>query len=274
MSWINRLFGSLRKNRLEDQLNDELEFHLDMRTRELISAGMTPAEARYRARRLFGNHLGLKERTRDMDTIAWIEAFWQDLRYAGRMLAKSAGFTTIAALTLALGIGANTAIFSVVDGVLLRSLPFARAPELVHLGSSEAGGDALSAPEFLFLRDHPTAAFKAIAAFQGPDPTMALQRGSQIEYVKGNYVSESLFRVLEVSPFLGRGFLPDEDRPGGPNVAVLSYGFWQGKLAADSNAIGRQIILNRQNYTIGWRSAARFSVDLAGGCLDPSATGL
>lgn len=185
-----------------------------------------------------------------MDTIAWIEAFWQDLRYAGRMLAKNAGFTTIAVLTLALGIGANTAIFSVVDGVLLRSLPFARAAELVHLGSSEAGGNALSAPEFLFLRDHPTAAFKAIAAFQGPDPTMALQTGSEIEYVKGNYVSESLFRVLEVSPFLGRGFLPDEDRPGGSNVAVLSYGFWQSKLAADSNAIGRQIILNRRNYTI------------------------
>jgi hypothetical protein len=91
MSWINRLRGSFRKNKLEDQLNDEQQFHIEMRTQEFIAAGMTAEEARYRAQRLFGNQLRLKDRTRDMDTIGWLETVWQDLRYGLRMLCKSPG---------------------------------------------------------------------------------------------------------------------------------------------------------------------------------------
>jgi predicted permease len=235
---------------MEREMDSELRFHIERYTEDLVRQGIPIKEAKRRARMEFGALEARKEECREALGLRLFDEFRGDLRYSFRMLRKAPAFTMVATLSLALGIGANTAIFSVVNGVLLRPLPYAHASELVHLGSSEASGYALSAPEFLFLRDHPTKVFKAIAALRGPDPTMALQRGSEVEYVKAMYVSGGLLGVLQVSPFMGRGFLPTEDRPLGPHVAILSYGFWQSKLAGDSSVIGRQIVLNHEAHTV------------------------
>src|SRR5882724_10937429 len=133
MSWINRLLGSFRKNKLEEQLDDELRFHVEMRVREFVASGMTPEEARRKATLLFGNRVLLKEKTRDMDTVGWIETLGQDVRYALRTLNRSRAFTLAAVLSLGLGIGANTAIFSLIDVVLLKLLPVKSPQQLVLL---------------------------------------------------------------------------------------------------------------------------------------------
>src|SRR6266481_2024693 len=133
MSWIHRIRSFFEKQKLEDQLDQELQFHIEMRTQEFVAAGMTPEQARYRAQRLFGNQTLLKERTREMDTIGWIETLWQDLRYATRLLLRTPIFTSVAVLSLALGIGANTAIFSLIDAVLFESIPVRHPEQLVLL---------------------------------------------------------------------------------------------------------------------------------------------
>ncbi len=255
MGTLNKVIRSLRalfgKQRLEEELDEELRFHLEKEMEQNLARGMSPEEARRAALVSFGGVEPVKEECRDAWGVRFIETLIQDLRFGLRQLRRSPGFTAVAVITLALGIGANTAIFSVVNAVLLRPLPYPRPEELVHLGSSSAGGVALSAPEFLFFRDHAERAFEGIgAAFQGPDSTMAFQRGAEVQYISGMHVSEDLFRVLGVSPWRGRSFLAEEDRPGGPHAAILSYGFWQSHFATDPNLLGEHIVLDHQDYTV------------------------
>ena len=245
MSWFNRLFGSLRKNELENQLDEELQFHIEMRTKEFIAAGVDPEEARYSARRLFGNQLLLKERTRDMDTIGWIETLGHDLRYGSRMLAKNPGFTMVAVLTLALGIGANTAVFSIVKGVLLNPLPFSKPDELVALGSG--AGETSSYPNFLDWA-HDNRSFSALAAYR-PD-SFNLAGMGEPERLPGEMVSASFFPLLGVRPILGRTFLPNEDQLGAAPVVLMSDGFWKRKFASSPGALGKMLTLNGTAYVI------------------------
>jgi hypothetical protein len=152
MSWFNRLRNSFGKQNLEDRLDDELQFHIQMRTEEFMAAGMSAEEARLNAVRLFGNQTFLKEQTRDMDTITWLETFLQDLRYGLRMLCRSPGFTAVAVLSLALGIGANITVFSLFDTVLVRMLPVHNPHQLFVLyetGPHETDRANVSYPQFL-----------------------------------------------------------------------------------------------------------------------------
>jgi hypothetical protein len=245
MSWINRLLGALRKNKLEDQLDEELQFHIEMRTREFIATGMTPAEARHQAARLFGNQLLLKERTRDMDTIGWIESLSQDLSYAARMLVKNPSFTAVAVLTLALGVGANTAIFSVVNGVLLNPLPYWQPDQLVVLYTS--AGSSTSYPNFLdWARDNHS--FSAMAAYRAD--SFSLTGMAESERIPAEWVSASFFPLLGVQPSLGRTFLGAEDQVGGPPVVLINDGFRKRKFGSSPDILGRRLTLNGITYTI------------------------
>jgi putative ABC transport system permease protein len=260
MSWINRLLSSLRRNKLDDQLDEELQFHIEMRTREFIAEGMTPEEARYRARRLFGNQTLLKERTRDMDTFGWLETLGQDLRYALRVLRKTPAFTAVAVLSLALGIGANTAIFSAVYAALLKPLPYKDPDRLVFIRKKNPPRgwirNPVSPAEILAWRNE-SGVFEDIAAFSSS--SCVLTGGAEAEEDPCEISSSNLFPLLGVTPVRGRPFSAEEDKPEGSRVTVLSYGLWQRRFGGEESAIGRAITINGASYTITGVMSAGFS---------------
>jgi putative ABC transport system permease protein len=176
---------------------------------------------------------------------------WQDLRYGARMLSKQPGFTLIAALTLSLGIGANTALFSVVNAVLLRPLPYPDPARLMQIGQSGTGGDdgSVGEPKFLFWRDQ-NRTFEAMALYQPIGSGVNLAGGNDAEYVSALKVSLDFFRALGVAPSLGRGFTREEDQPGGERVAIVSDGLWRRRFGADGGLIGKSVAINSANYTV------------------------
>jgi putative ABC transport system permease protein len=180
-----------------------------------------------------------------------MQTLWQDLRYGARMLSKQPGFTLIAALTLSLGIGANTAIFSVVNAVLLRPLPYPDPARLMQIGQSGTGGDdgSVGEPKFIFWRDQ-NQTFEAMALYQTIGSGVNLASGNDAEYVSALKVSLDFFRALGVAPSLGRGFTREEDQPGGERVAIVSDGLWRRRFGADEGLIGRRVAINGANYTV------------------------
>ncbi|MCS6806173.1 MAG: ABC transporter permease [Acidobacteriota bacterium] len=196
-----------------------------------------------------------------------MQTLWQDLRYGARMLLKNPGFTAVAVVTLALGIGANTAIFSVVNAVLLRPLPYPQPERLMVIGRTYTGSDVYPAsePKFLFWRDH-NQSFEAMAAVQGIGSGLNLSGEAEPEYVTGIQVSADFFRVLGVSPALGRGFTKEEDSPQGERVVILSDGLWRRRFGQDAGLIGKTVTLNSESYTVvgvlppGFQFTAPFDV--------------
>jgi hypothetical protein len=237
MLWTQRgwlkwqtLFG---RERAAQQLDDELQFHLDQQIAENVAAGMNEEEARYAAMRLFGNATLLKEETRDAWGWIALQQIAQDVRYGFRSLRKSPLFTAVAVLTLAFGIGANTAIFSVMDQVLLQLLPVKHPEQLVlvtergmRLGDSW-GDEDISYPMYRDFRDGNQVFSGMFCRF----PTsVGLGYGDHTETVTAELVSGSYFPVLGVTAALGRILTPDDDRvPGGHPVAMLSHSFWQSR---------------------------------------------
>src|SRR5918993_2993924 len=237
------------KGRAEQELDDELSFHLDKEIEENVRRGMSPEEARRAALRSFGGVERVKEECRDVRGGRLFETFAQDVRYGVRVLLKQRGFTAVAVATLALGIGANTAIFSVVNAVLLRPLAFARPERLVGIWESLPGGGtgSVSVPNLRDWREQNNV-FDAIAAYQFGD--FSVQNEDQPQRVRGLQVSPELFGVLGVAPQLGRTFVEGEDRAGNNRVVVLSDQLWRRNFGASADIIGQSIPVGGEGHTV------------------------
>jgi len=252
-AWL-RLQTLFWRRRVAEQLDDELQFHLEQQIAENVAAGMSEEEARLAAVRIFGNTTALKEETRD--TWGWItlEQIAQDLRYGLRSLRKSPLFTVVAVLTLAFGIGANTAIFSLIDQVLLQLLPVKHPEQLVlvaergiRFGDSWGDND-ISYPMYRDFRDG-NQVFSGM--FCRYPTSVSLGYGDRTEQVTAELVSGSYFPVLGVTAVIGRTVTPDDDRvPGGHPVAMLSHSFWQSRFSSDPSIVGKQIFINGYSFTV------------------------
>jgi predicted permease len=248
--WRRLLFYA-RRDRFDGELEEEMRFHLELKAQENAEAGMGPLEARYAARRQFGNQTLLQEVSRDMWGVRSIETLFQDLRYGARMLLKNPGFALIAVLTLALGIGANTAIFSVINGVLLKPLPY-REPDRIFqvLRRYPQGmGDASSATKFSFYRQH-NQTFEGLAACDILGAGVNLLTGDEAHFVSSLQVSADLFPVLGINPLLGRTFTAAEDQPGAARVIVISHSLWKRVFNGDRQIVGKTVSLGSEGHTV------------------------
>lgn len=243
----------LQRKRVEAELDEELRFHFERQVEKYVAAGMKREEARRRARLEFGGLEQTKEECRDARGVSFIETLLQDVRYGVRMLLKNPGFTAVAALTLALGIGANTAVFSVIDAVLLRPLPYPNWDRLVMVW------ERVRLPQYQNDENDPSPGnyadwksqnevFEDIAAIRYHSFNLTGE-GEPVR-VEGEGVSASFFSVLGSNAALGRVFTPEEDRPGGPRVVVMAYGLWASRFGSDARILGKTILLDGESYTV------------------------
>ena len=251
-----RLLSLLRRGRYEREMEEEMRFHLEMQIEQNLAAGMAAEEARYAARRQFGNQTWLKEASREMWSLNSIETLIQDLRFGARMLLKQPRLhVRLSSLTLALGIGANTAIFSVVNGVLLRPLPYYEPERLVMVWADRPILQAqigiadipVAVADFVDWRNQ-NQVFEQMAAML--PRRINLTGGGEPELVVGLSASASLFPLLGARLAAGRALLPEEDQPGANRVVVISHGLWQRRYGADPQLIGQKITLNDEAYTV------------------------
>jgi len=253
MGWIRDIF---RRHRLYDDLAEEMRLHIEERTEQLMREGMNRREAKLAARRAFGNQTVIEERSREVWQWATLESIWADVRYALRQLKNSPVFAITVILSLTLGLGANTTIFTFVNALLLRPpavVDGGRLVEVVTHNAKASGIESytnLSYPLYVDLRDH-NRSLSGFAAFDGDPRTVSWSHGGEGEIVYGQLVSSNFFSVLGVEPALGRFFQPDEDKGGaGAPTVVISNLFWQRQLGGDRAVLGRVLILNGASYTV------------------------
>jgi predicted permease len=259
MTWIHRVWIRLqslfRRERLTKELNGEIQFHLDGLIAENIAAGMNPEEAKHAALRTFGNSTLLREETREKWGWTWLEQIGQDLRYGFRTLRQDRGFTIVAVLILGLGIGANVAVFTVVNTILLRPLPFHDSQQLVRIvekdpraGESSKTYSADATQDF----QQQNQSFQSVSGyfpFTGPD-NFKLIGNDQPVPVTGLLVAENFFETLGLEPLLGRSFAPQEFVQHAQPVALLSYSFWKREFAGDRSIVGGTVNLNNNPVTV------------------------
>jgi putative ABC transport system permease protein len=249
----HRLRSLFRRRRADADLDAELRDHLEQKVAHYISTGMTPSDARRQALIDLGGAEQAKEKCRDTRRVSWLHGLLQDTRYGLRMLAKSPAFTAVAILTLALGIGANTAIFSVLEAQLWKPLPFPDSARLVVVLRSNvktSGHTSLfSAPDLPDWLAASQASFTDICEFQGYD-YYSTPGHDNAEMVTARPISTSFFDTFRMPPAFGRSFLPSEQQDGRDYEVILSYAFWQSHFASDPRALGRTLVLNGYPYTI------------------------
>src|SRR5579859_369837 len=238
-----------QRKRMLEELDADIREHIERETQDNIERGMSPEEARYAAMRKFGNVTRVKEETRMVWSFVWLEQLFEDIRFGLRLLRKNPGFTLVAMLTLALGIGANTAVFSLVYAVLLRPLPFKDPSSLIVLNETtpKVGTVSVSYPNFLDWRSQ-SHAFSQMAAVHSVD--FNLGGVDQPENISGDAVSPNFLSMMGVRPILGRDFGASEEKAGTAPVALLSYSLWQSHFGGDSSALGKMITLDGRGFTI------------------------
>jgi putative ABC transport system permease protein len=242
MSFLRNLFT---KGAVERDLDQEVRAYVDLLTEEKVKAGMPPDEARRAARLEAGGIEQIKDEVRDVRRGSLLDSALQDFRYGVRLLRRSPGFTTLAVLTIGLGIGANSAIFSVINGVVRKPLAYPRADRLMFITSQfptlNFSKFWISPPEYFDFREH-TKAFSGVAAYT--TGAVNLSEGDRPERVNSAFVTANMFDVLGVRPQRGTAFTAEQDLPGAPPVAVLSHELWQRAFGGDPAIVGTTIQVN------------------------------
>ena len=249
MDWLRelgrRVWMLFGRRQFDADLEEEMKLHRELREQEQIERGLSPTEARYAAQRRFGNDLLLREASRDTWGWVWIETVWQDFRYSVRQLRKNPGFTAVIVITLALGIGANSAVFSVVNSLFLRALPVPERDRLVSFSDTN-----FSWTDYLAYRDE-AKSFESLSNSYAFPFTANLNSTRPPLHIYGGLVTGNFLTTLGIQPALGRGFLPDEDQISSPKaVVILSYRFWRSRFGGDPQILGKVIRLDNANYTV------------------------
>ena len=249
MSWLGRLWNTLRPERVQSRIDRELSFHLAERTDQLRSEGLSDEEAALRARRQFGNVTVQAERTRDVDIALWADGLLRNIRYAVRTLTRTPGFTAAVVLTLALGIGANTAVFSAVNAVLLQPLPFPDGDRLMRLTQTQKRTTEDNiAPVRLEDWHRLNSTFEAITGYLTEN--VSETSGDLPERVRRASVTARFLDVWGVAPALGRGFTPDEHTIGGPSAVLISDRYWHRRFGADPNVARKSVRMGSTSFPI------------------------
>jgi putative ABC transport system permease protein len=259
-NWLGSLlarFGVGQRTNRDAEVERELEAHLELESEEQQDSGLPPEEARYAARRAFGNTTLVREDVREIWNERWLEGFVRDLKYAARSLRKSPGFAAVAILTLALGIGANTAIFSAIDALVLRPLPFTDADQLVRIYSIQKGMFNTFAnpdgPSALDVRDFSqrSRSFQNMVAYDTWAKNVSFgESAGRPEQMEVGLVPAAYFEILGIRPIIGRLFSEDENQEGKNYVAVISAQLWRNRFDGDPSVLGRKIRINGEPYTV------------------------
>ena len=257
---LRRMVFRWKRRQLEEDLSEELGQHLEWKINEKLAEGLSPAEARRQALLEFGNPAVAQELSRDKWSYTQLESLFHDLRYAARQLRMNPGFSAVAIATLAVGIGANSAIFSVVNAVLLRPLPYQDSSRLVAVGSdTKEAGDGIAYQHYQAWKSQ-TRSYESLAVYyRNSGWSRVTLTGEDPESAQGTYASAGFFQVMGVAPVVGRVFTSDEEAQK-QRVAVLSDGLWKGRFGASRDVLGKALQVNGEDISGHWSNAGYLPV--------------